>query len=71
MIYLINFGSCYKIGITNDLKKRLSTFKTSREKVEVEDLILTPETELDNYFIDIDEEALIKEWNEVKSKNKE
>ena len=49
MIYLINFGSCYKIGITNDLKKRLSTFKTSREKVEVEDLILTPETELDNY----------------------
>ena len=27
--------------------------------------------ELDDYFIDMDKEALIKEWNEVKSKNKE
>lgn len=39
MIYLINFGTCYKIGKTNNLYKRLQTFKTAREKVELVSII--------------------------------
>ena len=33
MIYLIDFNTCYKIGRTLDLKKRVNQFKTSREDI--------------------------------------
>lgn len=51
MVYLIDFGTCYKIGITTDLKRRLKEFRNSREKVRclnviVNSNILNP-TELD------------------------
>jgi hypothetical protein len=39
MIYLIDFETCYKIGRTNNLKKRLKTFETSRENVRCLDII--------------------------------
>ena len=32
MVYLVDFETCYKIGVTSDLKKRLKEFRTSREK---------------------------------------
>lgn len=41
MIYLIDFKTCYKIGRTNNLKKRLKTFETSRENVKCLDIIST------------------------------
>ena len=31
MIYLIDFQTCYKIGRTSDLRKRLRQFKNTRE----------------------------------------
>ena len=41
MIYLIEFETCYKIGRTNNLKKRLKMFETSRENVKCLDLIIS------------------------------
>lgn len=43
MIYLVDFGTCYKIGQTFDLKNRLRTFKNSREYVKCINLIIDPE----------------------------
>lgn len=42
MIYLIDFGTCYKIGQTFDLKNRLVSFRNSREEAKCIDLIIEP-----------------------------
>lgn len=47
MIYLVDFGTCYKIGRTLDLKKRINQFKTSREDIKCLDLIVKPEYSID------------------------
>lgn len=43
MIYLIDLGTCYKIGITNNIKSRIKALRTSREKVIPIDVIVYPE----------------------------
>ena len=40
MIYLIDFQTCYKIGRTSDLRKRLRQFKNTRENFQCLDLII-------------------------------
>lgn len=52
MIYLINFGTCYKIGKTNNLYKRLQTFKTAREKVELVSIIAFKDNIVVQEFLD-------------------
>ena len=47
MIYLIDFNTCYKIGRTLDLKKRVNQFKTSREDIKCLDLIIKPKYSID------------------------
>lgn len=47
MIYLIDFETCYKIGRTSDLKKRMRSFKTSRENIKCLDLIIKPGISID------------------------
>jgi len=42
MVYLIDLGTCYKIGVTNNLKKRVESFKNSREIVVPIDIIVYP-----------------------------
>lgn len=42
MVYLIDLGTCYKIGVTTNLKKRIETFKNSREIVTPIDVIVYP-----------------------------
>lgn len=43
MVYLIDLGTCYKIGITNNIKSRIKTLRTSREIVIPIDVIVYPE----------------------------
>ena len=43
MVYLIDLGTCYKIGITNNIKSRIKTLRTSREIVIPIDAIVYPE----------------------------
>lgn len=52
MIYLIDLGTCYKIGMTNNLKNRVKQFKTSREFVNPIDVIVYPYSVLDIEDID-------------------
>ena len=40
MVYLIDFETCYKIGTTLNLKRRLKQFRNSRENVSCVDLII-------------------------------
>lgn len=47
MVYLIDFETCYKIGRTTDLKRRMSSFKTARENVRCLDLIIKPGVSID------------------------
>lgn len=57
MIYLIDFGTCYKIGRTLDLKKRINQFRTSREDIKCLDLIIKPKYSLDPVSDDKEIEA--------------
>lgn len=52
MVYLIDLGTCYKIGITNNLKKRIEIFKNSRETVVPIDIIVYPYNTIDIEKID-------------------
>lgn len=54
MVYLIDLGTCYKIGITNNLKKRVEIFKNSREIVIPIDIIVYPYNTIDIEKIDKD-----------------
>lgn len=47
MIYLFDFQTCYKIGITSNIYKRFSSFKNARENVQLVNLIVNPKTTLD------------------------
>lgn len=57
MIYLIDFNTCYKIGRTLDLKKRINQFKTSREDIKCLDLIIKPKYSIDPVSDDKEIEA--------------
>jgi hypothetical protein len=52
MVYLIDLGTCYKIGVTNNLKKRIESFKNSREIVIPIDIIVYPQNTIDIENID-------------------
>lgn len=52
MVYLIDLGTCYKIGVTTNLKKRIETFKNSREIVTPIDVIVYPQNTIDIEKID-------------------
>ena len=52
MVYLIDLGTCYKIGMTFNLKNRVKQFKTSRETVIPIDVIIYPYPVLDLEEID-------------------
>lgn len=54
MVYLIDLGTCYKIGITNNLKKRVESFKNSREIVIPIDIIVYPHNTINIEKIDKD-----------------
>lgn len=47
MVYLIDFETCYKIGTTLNLKRRLKQFRNSRENVICIDLIIINSNLLD------------------------
>lgn len=59
MVYLIDFGTCYKIGRTLDLKKRLKTFLNAREDVKCLDLINKTASLLDPTSEDIEIEKTL------------
>lgn len=65
MIYLIDFETCYKIGRTNNLKKRLKTFETSRENVKCLDLIISH----NNIFNPIEEDEKLEKELHIRCKN--
>lgn len=48
MIYLIDFETCYKIGKTQGLKKRLQSFLVDRESVVCLDIIMDPSNRLNS-----------------------
>lgn len=52
MVYLIDLGTCYKIGITNNLKKRVESFKNSRELVNPIDIIVYPQNTIEIETVD-------------------
>ena len=52
MVYLIDLGTCYKIGITNNIKSRINTFRNSREIVIPIDVIVYPKNTIDIDEID-------------------
>lgn len=48
MIYLVDFETCYKIGKTQNLKKRLQSFLVDREKVVCLDIIMDQSNRLNS-----------------------
>lgn len=54
MIYIVDFGTCYKIGQTSDLRKRVQAFKNSRENVECLDIIISLKNPLDQKSVDLE-----------------
>lgn len=42
MVYLVDFGTCYKIGVTSNIKSRIKMFRNTREYVEIVNIIMNP-----------------------------
>ena len=61
MIYLIDFETCYKIGKTQNLKKRLQNFLVDREKVTCLDIIMSPNNRLNSRDTDSEMERELHE----------
>lgn len=52
MVYIVDFNTCYKIGQTTDLRKRIQAFKNAREKADCVDLIISLENPVDQKSVD-------------------
>lgn len=52
MIYIVDFNTCYKIGQTSDLRKRIRAFRNAREKADCIDLIISSENPVDQKSVE-------------------